>query len=304
MQKISPVCSNTLVGDDPHEWIPRTFEDFLKELDHIINSCEAETPHFRGHADSKWLLESTFVRTCKKLLLDIEPHIRPNKEIRDSAEYHQALFALFLLKYDVLIKADPKFNEYKILESTHNIDALHDLIKYYQQYPEKDIFPPKGTFFLDWSQKGPEVGIFFANFDSDEHRIKNRKTNGALFICDQKATGKTLMKRENDEAIRVEEIIELMRQKNNSDNQEGFGCPLHFYPPTQKHIRKANNQDVIYWAQMDLRHDLEYMWSLQEKASGKDQYIFMKLILPYESRNECAKYLKAQKITHSYLFAK
>ncbi len=302
MQKTLPVCSNTIVGADPHEWIPRNFEDFLKELDHIINSCEAKKPHFRGHADSRWLLESTFVRTCKKLLLDIEPHIRPSEQILESCEYYQALFALFLLKYDVLVKSDTKFNEYKVLESTHNIDALYDLMRYYQQYPEKDVFHPKGTFFLDWSQKGPEVGLFFANFDSDEHHIKNRKTDGALFICDQPVTGKTLMRRETGEAIRMEEVITKMAEALNEKKRAG--CPLLFYPPKQNLIPRANNQDVVYWAQVDLGYDLEYIWKLKEKNSNKNQYIFMKLILPYESKNECAEYLIARKITHSYLFTK
>lgn len=302
MQKILPICSDTIVDVDPHEWIPRNFEDFLKELEHIINSCEAEKPHFRGHADSRWLLESTFVRTCKKLLLNMEPHIRPSEEIQESREYYQSLFALFLLKYDLLVKSDPKYKENKILEGTHDIDALFDLMRYYQQYPEKDIFHPKGTFFLDWSQKGPEVGLFFANFDSDEHHIKNRKTNGVLFICDQPVTGKTLMKQETGEAIRVEEIINRMVEALNENKRAG--CPILFYPPNQKFIKRANNQDVVYWAQVDLGYDLEYIWKLQEKNLDKNQYIFMKLILPYESKNECAEYLITQKITHSYLFTK
>ena len=295
MQKILPICSDTIVGVDPHEWIPRNFQDFLKELNHITNSCKGNCPLFRGHADSRWLLESSFVRTCKKMLLDIEPHIRPSEEIRKSVEYHQALFGLLLLKYDVLIKSDAKFKEYKILESTHNIDALYDLMRYYQQYPEKDIFHLRGTFFLDWSQN-KDVGVFFTNFDSNEHCMKNRKTDGALFICDKTATGKTL------QTIKVEEVINKMIEAQNENN--AFGCPLLFYPPKQNHIQRANNQDAIYWAQMDLRYDLEDIWKLQEKDKDEEQCIFIKLILPYESQKECAKYLITQKITHSYLFVK
>lgn len=298
MLRILPICSNTIVGIDPHEWIPRNFEDFLKELNHIINSCEGNCPLFRGHADSKWLLESSFVRTCKKLLLDIEPHIKPSKEIRESVEYHQALFGLLLLKYDVLVRPSGELRE--IERKNTNIDAMFEMMKRFQQYPEKNRMPLKGTFFLDWSQK-KDVGIFFANFDSNEHFIKNRKTDGALFICDKTATKKCLM-RKNDAPIKVEEIIDKMIEAQGKGKAPG--CPLLFYPPKQILDQRANNQDAIYWAQMDLRYDLEYIWKLQEKDADEEQYIFIKLILPYESQKECAEYLVSQKITHNYLFAK
>jgi hypothetical protein len=294
MRKISPICTNTVVGTDPHEWIPRNFEDFLKELDHIINSCEENLPLFRGHADSRWLLESSFVRTCKKLLLGIEPYINPGKEIKESVEYHQALFGLLLLKYDVLVKPSIK------LKNRNDIDAMFELMRRFQQYPEEDRTALKGTFFIDWSRK-KEVGLFFANFDSNEHCIKKRKTDGALFICDTTATGKTL------QIIKVEEIIDKMVEAQQKG--KAFGCPLLFCPldPLKQIVcQRANNQDAIYWAQMDLRYDLENIWKLQEQEKDKDneQYIFIKLILPYESQKECAEYLKTQGITHSYLFTK
>ncbi len=293
MKKTSPVCSDTIVGTDPHEWIPRNFGNFLKELDHIINSCKGNCPLFRGHVDHRWLLESSLVRTCKKLLFGIEPHIRPSKEIRDSVEYHQALFGLLLLKYDVLVRPSTELKE--IERKNTDIDAMFEMMKRFQQYPEEDKTPLKGTFFLDWSQKR-DVGVFFANFDADEHSIKKRKTDGALFICDKTASGQTL------QTIKVEEIINKMIKAQNES--KAFGCPLLFYPSKQILCQRANNQDVIYWAQMDLRYDLEDIWKLQEKDKNEEQYIFIKLILPYESQKECAEYLMAQKITHSYLFTK
>jgi hypothetical protein len=291
MQNILPTCSDTIVGADPHEWVPRNFEDFLKEVDHITNSCKGNRPLFRGHADSRWVLESSFVRTCKKLLLDIEPHIRPSEEVRKSVEYHQALFGLLLLKYDVLVRPSIELRD---LEK-NGIDAMFEMMKRFQQYPEEDGTTLKGTFFLDWSQKR-DVGIFFANSDSNEHCIENRKTDGALFICDKTATGKTL------QTIKVEEVINKMIEAQNENN--AFGCPLLFYPPKQILCERANNQDAIYWAQMDLRYDLEDIWKLQEKDADEEQYIFIKLILPFASKKECAEYLTTQKITHSYLFAK
>ncbi|MHC4461465.1 MAG: hypothetical protein ACYS30_08525 [Planctomycetota bacterium] len=286
------------MGADPHEWIPRNFEDFLKELDHITNSCEGNCPLFRGHADKRWLLESSFVRNCKKLLLDIEPHIKPSKEIRESVEYHQALFGLLLLKYDVLVR--PSIELRTIEQNNSGIDAMFEMIKRFQQYPEEDRSNLKGTFFLDWSQK-KDVGIFFANFDSNEQCVRNRKTDGALFICDKTATKKCFM-RQDDVPIKVEEIINKMIKEQNKGKAPG--CPLLFFPPKQILCQKANNQGAIYWAQMDLRYDLEEIWKLKEKDKDEEQYIFIKLILPYESQKECAEYLITQKITHSYLFTK
>ena len=239
MRKISPKCSNTILGNDPHEWKPSNFDGFLKELEHIKSSCLENKPLFRGHTDSKWLLESTFVRTCKKILLDLDPYIRPSEEVRHSVEYHQALFGLLLFKYDVLVKPSQKL---EVLEKEQGIDALFELIKRLQQYPEEDRCTLKGTFFLDWT-KSKEVGLFFANFNANRSFAKIRKNDGALFICDQTATGKTFMRR-NGEAIKVHEIIDRMIKEQNE--RKPFGCPLLFYPPKQIHCIQANRQDRIF----------------------------------------------------------
>ena len=108
------------------------------------------------------------------------------------------------------------------------------------------------------------------------------------------ATGRTR------QVITVEEIMNKMDKAFYQENRAA-GVPLLFYPEKQIYSQRANNQEAIYWAQMDLRYDLEYMWNLQEKAD-KGGYIFMKLILPYESKDECAEYLINQKVMHSYLF--
>lgn len=293
MKKMSPVCANTVVSSDPHEWTPKNFDDFIRELNHIIDSCPGNNPLFRGHADRKWLLESTFVRTCKKILLNIESHIRPSNEIRESCEYQQSLFSLLLLKYDVLGKPSV---ELKNLESEKGIDALFEFIKRCQQYPEEDKIL-KGTFFVDWS-KDKNVGLYFANFDASENSIKFRRSEGALFICDMTATGKTLVRKN------VEEIINLMLKANNENKL--FRRPLLFYPPRQIYNLRANRQEVAYWAQMDLRYDLEDIWKLQEKDKKEDEYIFIKLILPDGTQDECEDYLNDQSpaITHHYLFPK
>ena len=219
----------------------------------------------------------------------MEPHIKPIEEIRGSNEYYQSLLWLLLLKYDVLVRPS---SELRCLEKEKGIDPIFELMKRYQQYPEEDKAVLRGTFFLEWSQR-KDVGLFFANYDSNEHYIRSRQTDGALFICDKTATGGTR------QIITVEEIMNKMV----AFYQENLaaGVPLLFYPEKQIHNQRANNQDVVCWAQMDLRYDLEYMWKLQENTD-KAGYIFIKLILPYESKNECAEYLVNQKVTHSYLF--
>jgi len=297
MKKISPKCSKTIVSSDSRVWKPANFEDFLIELEHIIAACPEQNQLFRGHADSKWLLESTFVRTCKKILIDLEPHARPSEKTRESFEYIGVLLGLLLLKYDVLI---PPSQELQILERDQGIDAMFELMKRIQQYPEEDRGPLKGTFFLDWT-KNKNVGLYFANFDANRGYIKIRKNDGALFICDLRATGKTLM-RKDGEAVRVQDIIDKIVKAINENKR--FGCPLLFYPPKQIGNLQANRQDVVYWAQMDLAYDLEDFWKRQEVDQNKDERIFMKLILPNKTQNDCEDYLNSQSppITHRHLF--
>ena len=295
MKEIKPLCSNTIVGLDEHEWSPSNFDDFIKELEHIIKACPGGNPIFRGHTNRMWLLESTFVRTCKKILLGLESHIRPSNEVRRSVEYNQALFGLLLLKYDVLVRPS---QELKVLEREKDIDALFELMKRYQQYPEEDKSILKGTFFLDWTQS-KEVGLFFTNFDANKDYSKDRENDGALFICDKTAARKTLMRR-NGKPIKVEEIINLMVKATHEN--KAFGCPLLFYPPKQIHSLQANRQDAIYWAQMDLRYDLEDIWSQQEMAESRNERIFIKLILPNDTQNDCEDYLNTRGVNHEYLF--
>jgi len=80
--------------------MPKTFTDFVEELEHIKGKCEGRTLVFRGQANHRWLLDSTFVRSCKRILLDVAPWTRPSKEVREGS--HQAYFALFLFKFDLL----------------------------------------------------------------------------------------------------------------------------------------------------------------------------------------------------------
>ncbi len=137
---------------------------------------------------------------------------------------------------------------------------------------------------MDWS-KSKDVGLFFAN--------RNRKRDGALWICDTVATGKTLQK------MKVGEILDLMDKKGNSG--EPLGVPLIFYPEKQIHQERAKNQEVVYLAQIDLRYDLADMWKHQESWID-DEHIFIKLVLPHGTQDDCNKYLLDKGITESWIF--
>jgi len=281
MNKITPLCQSTMIGIDPHEWIPTSFEDFLLELGHITKACSGNNPLplFRGHADRAWLLDSTFVRTCKKKLFDVPAHSKIADSIRQPIVYHMVLLNLLLLKFGIL--AQPSL-ELKRLEEEHDIDAWFELIKRCQQYPEEDHPQFKGTFVLDWT-KSQDVALFFLN--------KDRTGDGAIWICDAPATGKTL------QTIKVEAILDLMHEKGNVGN--ALGVPLMFSPKKQIKQQRANNQQAVYIAQMELRYDLAEMWAAQEK---QDEYIFIKLILPAGTQEYCSAYLLKKGITEAWIF--
>jgi hypothetical protein len=77
--------------------------------------------------------------------------------------------------------------------------------------------------------------------------------------------------------------------------------PADVPPPVQIACKRANNQEAIYFAQMDLRFDLEDQWRLRE-SELVDETILVKLILPAGSEVTVAKYLVDRGITDSFLF--
>jgi len=283
LKKISPTCADTVVTDDLHEWIPTSFVNFLKELDSITEACSGDPtwPLFRGHTDRKYLLESTFARTCKKIIFNLAPHKILEEYTRQSLDHHLVLLNLFLLKFGVLMRPPEQWEE---LEEQCELDAWFEFMKEIQQFPEKDHPYLKGSFLTDWSECAG-VALFFAN--------KNRKSDGALWICDTVATGKTLQEKS------VGEILDLMKKKGNTPKQ--LGCPLIFNPEKQRYHQQALNQKAVYIAQMDLRYDLAQFWNDKENENP-DEIIYIKLILPNGTQQECTKYLLNKGITETYLF--
>jgi hypothetical protein len=153
-----------------------------------------------------------------------------------------------------------------------------------QQYSEEDKIPLKGTFLMDWT-KNSDVGLFFAN--------DSRSGEGALWICDATATGKTLHRE-----MTVGKILSEM-EKQTQDNAS-LGIPLIFHPQKQLAQERATNQGAVYVAQMDLRVDAAEVWNSLPKS--RNEKIFIKLILPTGTTQECERHLQQKGITREFLF--
>ncbi len=283
MQHPSPCLANTIIHPKTKEWIPRSFEDFLQELRHLTNLCN-ETKSlilFRGHSKRQWLLDSTFVRSFKTTLFGIQSYERLSKRIVESTACHFSLLNLFLLKFGVL--ACPSV-ELRAVAQKNGLDPWFEFFKRLQQYPEEDGFFLKGTNLVDWTRSS-DVALYFANH--------MRIGEGAIYVCDATATGKTL------QVVPVEEILEKMHSVGNSGTS--LGAPLLFCPPRQIRNPRPKNQEVIYFAQMELRYDLETIWRLQE-AGLTNETIVVKLVLPAGSEAKTGEYLAKKGVTSTFIY--
>jgi hypothetical protein len=236
---------------------------------------------YRGHACREWRLDSTFIRTVKAQLLDMAPTDRFARHVRDSGDLNAMLSSLLLLKFGSFCGPTA---ELLSAEAEHGIDAWFELMKRFQQYPNEDMHVLKGTNLLDWSRSS-DVALYFAN--------ERRESAGALFVCDATATGKTL------QIIPVADILAKVREQvmNGLPN----GSPLLFSPKRQIAYQRAMNQQAVYFAQMELRLDLQEMWRLQEQAQPED-VIVVKIVLPSGSQQECASYLEHKGINEAYIY--
>ena len=244
-----------------------------KELEHLVL--------YRGHREREWLLDSTFARACKKNIFGIEPWQKIKfDDFRLSADHQQIVLNLFFFKFDFLARPSQELYD---LEETRGIDPWFDFMKRLQQYPEEDKSPIKGTFLIDWTAN-QDVGIYFAN--------DSREGEGALWICDATATGKTLQ-----QGLKVEEILNQMDKERKNDSS--MGIPLIFHPKRQLLQRRATNQNSVYIAQMDLRVDLSEVWDNLQKHGGR---ILVKMVLPASSTEQCSQYLRKKGITKEFLF--
>ena len=106
MHLIKPKLESTEYSPDYREWIPLSFESFLVELDHIINSCEGDDPIplFRGQTNYEWFVDSTLVRNCIQDIFNISDYHLLKKEIRNSVSFHRAIASILLLKFGTVWK--------------------------------------------------------------------------------------------------------------------------------------------------------------------------------------------------------
>jgi hypothetical protein len=283
--KISPSLPNTRVTANGAEWIPASFDGFLHELHHVVDSCRAQESLvlFRGHRKREWLLDSTFARSFKTTLFQIPPEQQLPEQIVQSHGLHSAVLNLYLFKFEVLVRPSA---ELEAAAEEHGVDPWFELMKRIQQYPDKTDHPLflKGTNFLDWTHS-PDVALYFAN--------EERNGDGAIFICDATATGKTL------QILPVAEILEKMRNLRNAG--QALGSPLMFSPPKQVLNQRAKNQQAVYFAQMDLRYDLDSIWKFRE-AGQPGNRISIKLILPAGTEAEARNYLERRGTTRDFIY--
>ncbi len=286
MRNVAPTCSGTVVNERTKEWIPKSFDDFLQELHRIEEQFNNDDRLlvFRGHGKAEWLLDSTFVRSCKSILFGIEEHSRFSKRLADSLDLHLTLLNLFLLNFGVLVRPAAELTE---LEHSRGIDPWFELMKRVQQHPDEMQDGPfciRGTNILDWT-KSFDVALYFAN--------DNRAGAGAIYICDATATGNTL------QIIPVGSILDKMHLEGN--NGRALGVPLMFHPARQILNQRAKNQQAIYFAQMELRVDLETIWREQEEGL-ENETVIIKLVLPAGTESQVKEYLSKKEITAEFLY--
>ena len=284
MYKISPVAVETVINAKTKEWTPSSFDNFMRELNHITSTCQRARSMvlFRGHRKREWLLDSTFMRSLKATLFGLRADEKLSRRIVESIEFHLSALNLYLLKFGVLTQPSEELKS--VAKQHEGVDPWFEWLRRIQQYPEEDGFFLKGTNFLDWTQSS-DVALYFAN--------SNRDGAGAIFICDATATGKTL------QILPVGEILEKMHRVGNALGS--LGAPLLFSPRKQLSYERAKNQQAVYFAQMDLRYDLEFIWRLRE-AELENETILVKLILPAGSEDELQNYLSKTGISRTFLF--
>jgi hypothetical protein len=122
LKPISPKLRSTTTGAAPWEWLPESFPNFLEEAEHIQAHCK-ELDHlviYRGHGVRKWLLDSTFARSCKKYVFGMESWQKIRfDEFRMFTNHQQILLNLFFFKFDFVARPS---NELFELEKKYGID--------------------------------------------------------------------------------------------------------------------------------------------------------------------------------------
>lgn len=289
MKLITPICKSTKTDPDCRQWEPTSFDNFLKELDHIVKASgeNHQKALYRGQTNYKWPIDCSFVRNAITKLFGIQHYWDLSKEIRHSLSFHRAIVSLLLLKFGTLWTPSQEVYDG---EKSHGIDPWYELLKHLQQYSEKDSFI-KGTFLTDWSVS-KEIGLYFATYSGLSETRHIDSNRGVLWVCDPVATGKTL------QLVKLGDILEFMSGAEflNGDKTS----PLIFHPERRTHQPRAKNQLPIYISQMDFRYDIVHVWASYEKQ--KSTKIFVGLIMTNGIKKECAKHLETNKVTEEIVY--
>jgi hypothetical protein len=289
MRLISPKLKGTKNSNDLREWMPDSFDNFLIELDHIINSCEGSDPAplFRGQTNYEWFLDSTIVRNSIQRLFGISDYHKLPPEIRENVLFHKALTSIILLKFGTIGRPSGKLFE---REKSEGLDPWFEFMKNLQQYPEKDHFI-NGTFLLDWSVS-KDIALYFATYEGKGKQRIIRSIDGAIWVYDSVSTGNTLQTKT------VGEILSLMRSEEFLNAEKTF--PLIFHPPKQTYQPRSVNQIPVYIAQLDFRYDVAEMWAGYERQNNKR--VFVKLILKENLKLDAAKYLQSKNVSEDAVY--
>ena len=131
-----------------------------------------------------------------------------------------------------------------------------------------------------------DIGVFFANHG------RQPSQQGALFVLDATETGKVQQKKT------VEEILRIVEAKL---YEQPFARPLLFLPPKQIRMERAKRQEAQYFAQMDLRFDLQAIWRMLEQDLRRR--VLLKIILPAGSNKSISDYLQNKGLTEQFVMA-
>ena len=284
MKNITPRFKTTETSPDSREWEPSSFDNLIREVEHISGNCDGDDPIalFRGHADYQWKLDCTLVRTMlNEEFASDPPYPRP-------LSFHTKLVDVLLRKFGAFWKPSHEAFE---KELSHGIDPWFELMKKFQQYAEEDS-DPKGTFLIDWTID-QDIAIYFATYVGRGASRTLRNCPGAIWIWDPHPTGKVLMTK------KLGEIMPMMRA-DLFRIAAAHATPLIIHPSKQTHMLRAIRQKPVYVSQMDYCWDLADIWAGIENASSS--IVFKKIILKDTLLMECVAYLGRQDIDEKTVY--
>ncbi len=287
-----PILKSTVFNANNGIWKPTSLDNMLKEIDHIskVSTINDSLILYRGHANTNWPLDSTFVRNGISRLFGIMDYTKLPSHVRRSVTFHRSITSLLLMNFEMLVKPSTEAFE---KEASHDIDPVFELCKNIQQYPENYAEVPfiKGTNLIDWTATA-DIALYFATFDGYRDARRISKGDGAIWVYDASSTGKIQQ---------VDKMQKILDKMNTFEFLNGEGpLPLMFHPQKQANQHRASNQKPIYIAQMNFSFSLSEVWEQYEKDNAKK--VVVKIQIHENIKNELEKYLKSRGITEEYVY--